>query len=116
MLYWSTSGIYAAAPGKVALCIMRVLWTDDSSRQDKPNIMGKIDHMHGLKTKPDGEEYCSSTLTLFGHQWEPTESPIDSTLATYKYLGVHFDLHCKNNDAFERGQIKAAAMLSYLLT
>jgi hypothetical protein len=52
----------------------------------------------------------------YNHQWEPTECPIDPTLATYKYLGVHFDFRCKNNDAFERGKAKAAALLSHLLT
>jgi hypothetical protein len=78
--------------------------------------VGKIDPKHELKIKPDGMKYCPSTLTVYDHQWEPTECPIDPTLVSFKYLGVHLDLHCKNNDAFERQKAKAAAMLSHLLT
>jgi hypothetical protein len=53
---------------------------------------------------------------VYDHQWEPTECPIDPTLTTYKYLGVHLDLRCKNTDTFDRQKEKAAAMLSHLLT
>jgi hypothetical protein len=28
----------AADPGKVVLCILRIIWTDDLSRQDDPRI------------------------------------------------------------------------------
>jgi hypothetical protein len=81
----------------------------------KATIVSKIDSKHELKTKPDGTKYCPSTLQVYDHQWEPTECPIDPTLAIYKYLGVHLELRCKNNDAFEREKEKAAAMLSHLL-
>jgi hypothetical protein len=40
MLCWSISGIYAVATGKVAVCILCILWTDASSRQDKSNHRG----------------------------------------------------------------------------
>jgi hypothetical protein len=55
-------------------------------------------------------------LTVYDHQWEPTECPIDPTLLSYKHLGVHLDLRCKSNDAFGREKAKAAVMLSHLLT
>jgi hypothetical protein len=84
----------------------------------KATIVGnKRDQRHDPQTKPDGTKYCPSTLTVYDHQWEPTECPIDPTLTTYKDLGVHLALRCKNNDAFDRRQkTKAAAMLSHLLT
>jgi hypothetical protein len=31
-------------------------------------------------------------------------SPIDPTLTTYKYLSVHLNLYCKNDNAFDRGK------------
>jgi hypothetical protein len=82
----------------------------------KATIVGKIDAKHELKTKPDEMEYCLSTLTVFDHQREPIECPIDPILAIYKYLGVHLELRYKNNDAFERKKAKAAAILLHLLT
>jgi hypothetical protein len=83
----------------------------------KATIVGnKIDQRHDPRTKPDGTKYCSYTLTVYDHQWAPTECSIDPTLTAYKYLGVHLDLCRKNTDTFDRQRIKAAAMLSHLLT
>jgi hypothetical protein len=83
----------------------------------KETVVGnKIDQRHDPRTKLDGTKYCSSTLTIYDNQWEPTECPIVPTLTTYKYLGVHLDLCCKITDAFDRQKEKAAAMLSHLLT
>jgi hypothetical protein len=103
MLCWSTSGIYATASGKVALRILCIIWTDIHLGKIKGTIVDyEINRKLELKTKPDETKKKSSTLTVFDFQWEPTECPIDSTLATYKCLGVHLDLHCKNNDVFDR--------------
>jgi hypothetical protein len=76
----------------------------------KATIVGKIDPKHELKMKPDGTKYCPSTVTVYDYQWKPTECPINPTLISYKYLGVHLDLHCKHNDALEREKAKAAAI------
>jgi hypothetical protein len=73
--------------------------------------LSKTESKHELKMKPDGTKYFFSTLTVYDHQWEPTECPIDPNLTTYKYLGVLLDLCCKNNDAFDRQKKKAATML-----
>jgi hypothetical protein len=82
----------------------------------KATIVGKIHKKHDPWTKPDETQYCLSTLTVYDHQWKPTECSIDPTLTTYKYLGVHLDLHFTNTDTFNRQKRKAAAMLSHLLT
>jgi hypothetical protein len=82
----------------------------------KITIECKIDPKHELKIKLDKTKYYPSTLTVFDHQWEPTECSIEPTLVTYKYLGIHRDLRCKNNDVFEREKAKAVAMQSHLLT
>jgi hypothetical protein len=71
----------------------------------KTNIVGKIAHMYESRTKPDETTYCLSTLRVYDH----TEFPINPTLATYKYLGVHIDLRCKNNDAFDREKKKSSS-------
>jgi hypothetical protein len=73
--------------------------------------VGKIDCKHELK------KYCPLTLRVYDYQQrEPTECPINPILVTYKYLGAHLDLRCKNSDAFVREKEKADTMLSHLLT
>jgi hypothetical protein len=81
----------------------------------RATIVGKVHPMHAPKRQADGTLRHPSVLTVHDHAWRPIHCPIDVTMQTYKYLGVHLDLRGKPAAACDRLRTRAAAAMSNLL-
>jgi len=69
----------------------------------RSTIVGPIPHAHPI------------VLTTHDHQWHTIECPVDVSMTTYKYLGVHLDLRCRTTEAFDKTRQDAQERLAHLL-
>ena len=60
-------------------------------------------------------QHHAKYITIYDRQWKPIQCPILTTLATYKYLGVHLDLRNNPTASFKKVRQDALDRLSHLL-